>query len=225
MCLVFVHIGCAAQHQVSFEGYGGTAIVADGGRTLIVGPYGLVCGDTVTVVARESRARVGLFLKYVSGVYACQPGEGAMGLVPAQRIRLRAPLSHRKLVDGRNGVATPWLSARFILRPRLTPAGYRSTGLRPWISSSLYQGSGRSAGCMQIYQLQNRPREFEIIQSPAGLWLRHRGDWRRILVRGHRGRAAPGMITWREHGLTNVISAYGGLSVAQLLAIANSAPA
>jgi hypothetical protein len=93
------------------------------------------------------------------------------------------------------------------------------------MSLSLYMGSGHSAACMQMYQLQNGPREFEIIQSSTGLRLHHRRGWRPIRVRGHRGRAAPGMITWREHGLTNAISAYGGLSVSQLLAIVNSAPA
>lgn len=156
-CLVAVSSGCAGQQQVSLQGYSGTAIVSAGGRMLIVGPYGLAWGATVTAVARESRARVALFLQYVSGGSTCGPGEGAMGLMPAQRILLRAPLGHRKLVDGETGTATPWLSARLILRPRLIPVGYWSTGLLPWMSSSLYTGGVRSAARMQIYQVRSGP--------------------------------------------------------------------
>lgn len=221
--LAAVSCGCAGQPQVSLQGYRGTAIVSADGRTLIVGPYGRACGGTVTAIARESRVQVSLFLRYVWGGPACRPGEGALALVPAQRIRLHAPLGRRKLVDGETATATPWLSARLILRPRLIPAGFRSVGLLPWISSSLYTGGARPAACIQIYQLRNSPEEFEIIQSAVGLRPRHGGEWKPVWVRGHPGRAAAGMVTWREHGLTDLISASNGLSTSQLITIANSA--
>jgi hypothetical protein len=175
-------------------------------------------------VARESRARVALFVRYAAGGHPCRPGEGAVGLVPAQHISLRAPLGHRKLVDGATGTATAWISARLILRPRSIPAGYRSRGLMPWLSSSLYPRGVRSAACMQTYQLENGPDEFAIIQSAAGLQLHHPGGWTPIRVRGHPGRAAAGVITWREQGLTDSISASGGLTTSELVAIADSAP-
>jgi hypothetical protein len=152
------------------------------------------------------------------------PHDGALALVTAQRIRLREPLSNRKLVDGATGRATAWISARLILRPRLIPAGYRSTGLLPWMSSGLYAGGVRSAACMQIYELQTGAEEFEIIQSAGGLQLQHDGEWKPIWVRGHPARAAAGMITWREQRVTELISA-SGLTTAQLIEIANSAPA
>jgi hypothetical protein len=208
---------------VSYQGYRGTAIVSTDGRTLIVGPYGLVCGATVTAVARESRARVALFVRQETGGPGCAPGEGAMAQVPAQRIRLRAPLGRRELVDGSTGTATPWISARLILRPRLVPAGYRSGGLMPWMSSALNPSGARSAACMQIYQVgRDGPDEFLIIQSTGGLQLQHRGAWTPIRVRGHSGRASAGEIIWRERGLTDLIAASPALPVAQLVAIANS---
>lgn len=228
--VVVVSGGCAGHAPVSLQGYSGTAIVSDDGRTLIVGPYGLECGGTVSVVARESRARVDLFLQYVPGGSACVPGEGAMAMVPEQRIRLHAPLGHRKLADGQTGKATPWLSARLVLRPRLIPVGYLSGGLLPWISSSLYAGGVRPAACMQIYRVRNfralsGADEFAIIQSAAGLQLQPSGGWKPIRVRGHPGQAAPGMITWREQGLTDLISTGAGWTTSKLIAIANSAPA
>ena len=222
--LVTVLAGCAGQQPALLQGYAGTAIVSSDGRTLIVGPYGLQCGDTVTVVAQENRAKVSLFVQYMPGGPACFPGEGAMAMVPEQHIQLRAALAHRKLVDGKTGTATQWLSARLVLRPRFIPAGFRSTGLLPWMSSSLYPDGVRSAACMQIYHLRNRVQEFEIIQSAAGLQLQHRGGWKPIRVRGQPGQAAAGVITWREEGLTNFMSASEGLTTAQLIAIADSAP-
>lgn len=223
-CLVAAVGGCANQH-VFYQGYSRTAIVSADGRRLIVGPYGLACGDKVTAVARESRTRVALFVRYVPGGHACGPGEGALAIVPAQLIRLRSPLGHRMLVDGKTGVATPWLSARLILRPRVIPVGYRSTGVLPWMSSSLDKGSARNAACMQIYQVRNGSEQFGIVQSAAGLRLQRGRGWRPVLVRGHPGRAAAGMITWREHGLTDLIWAIGRLTASRLIAIANSAPA
>jgi hypothetical protein len=229
-CLVAVSGGCAGQQQVSLhqqqvllQGYSGSAIVSADGRTITVGDF----GSYATAVTRESATKVALFLQEVTSAgTSCSscPHEGSFFLVSAQNIRLREPLGSRKLVDGATGRAIAWMSARLVLRPRLIPAGYRSTGLLPWMSSSLYMGGVRSAACMQIYQLQNAAEEFEIIQSAAGLQLQYRGDWKPIWVRGHPGRAAAGMITWREHGLTDLISA-SGLTTSQLIAIANSAPA
>jgi hypothetical protein len=224
-CLVAVSSGCSSQQKVLLQGFGGTAIVSADGRTLTVGPYGGMCGDTVTAVARESRTTVALFLQEVPNGPACLQGRGTMAMVLGQRIRLRAPLGDRKLVDGKTGTATPWLSARLALRPRLIPAGYRSTGLVPWSNPSLDGWAVRPASCMQIYRTRSGPQEFEIIQSAAGLRLPPGGGYKPVLVRGHSGFAAVGVITWREQGLTDVISSSGGLTTAQLVAIADSAPA
>ena len=69
-----------------------------------------------------------------------------------------------------------------------------------------------------------RAGEFAIIQSAAGLQLHHPGGWTPIRVRGRPGRAAAGVITWREQELTDSISASGGLTASELAAIADSAP-
>jgi hypothetical protein len=223
-CLVAVSGGCAGQlhQQVLLQGYSLSAIVSANGRTITVGDF----GSYATAVTRESATKVALFLQETWADTSCSscPHDGSFSLVSAQNIRLREPLGSRKLVDGATGRAIAWMSARLVLRPRLIPAGYRSTGLLPWMSSSLYMGGIRSAACMQIYQLQNAAEEFEIIQSAAGLQPLYRGDCKPIWVRGRRGRAAAGMITWREHGLTDLISA-SGLTTSQLIAIANGAPA
>jgi hypothetical protein len=207
---------------VTYQGYSGTAIVSADGRVLTIGPYGQRCGATVTAVARESRAQVALFLQYATGP-TCGPGEGSMAIVPAQRIRLRASLGHRKLVNGATRTATPSLSAKLILQPRFIPAGFRSRGPMPWMGGDLYARDGQSAACTQTYKALHGPDEFSIVQSSAGLQLPYSG-WTPIRVRGLPGRAVRGVITWREQGLTDAILGSLDMTTAQLVAIADSAP-
>jgi hypothetical protein len=234
-CLATVAAGCGligsgANGQVSYQGFGGTAIVSTDGRTLTVGPYGLSCGATVTVVARESSRRVALFVQYLTpdNPPACPPHSGTAALRSEETIRLRAPLGRRKLVDGATGRATAWISARLVLRPTVLPPGYRLRQLRPWIN--LTQSSRPS--CAQFYQAQNDPNIVEIVQSGGSLALPGpgQGGWTPIQVRGHRGRASRNLIIWREHGLIDYIANYGPsnrqlLTARQLIAIADSAPA
>ena len=52
--------------SVSRQGYSGSAVVSADGRRLTVGPYGLSCSATVTVVAQESTRRVALFVQYLT---------------------------------------------------------------------------------------------------------------------------------------------------------------
>jgi hypothetical protein len=234
-CLATVAAGCGligsgANGQVSYHGYGGTAIVSTDGRTLTVGPYGLSCGATVTVVARESSRRVALFVQYRTpdNPPPCPPGSGTEALRSEQTVRLRAPLGRRKLVDGATGSPTAWISARLVLRPTALPPGYRLRELRPWIT--LTQSSRPS--CLQYYQAQNDPNVLEIVQSGGSLQLPGPGPggWTPIQVRGHRGRASRNLIIWRENGLIDYIAIYGPgnrqlLTASQLIAIADSAPA
>jgi hypothetical protein len=144
-------------------------------------------------------------------------------MVLAQRIQLRAPLGRRELVDGATGAATPWLSARLVLRPRFIPAGYRSSVLLPWMPSALYSRGIKSAACSQRYWARKGPGVIDIIQSSDGLQLQQGGSWAPIRVRGLPAQAAPGVITWREQGLTDAIVAGPGLTTSQLVAIADSA--
>jgi len=204
---------------VTYQGYSGSAIVSADGRTLVVGPYGLECGSTVTVVAREGVAKVGLFLQYTPA-RQCNPGEGAMAQVTAQRIRLHTPLGDRNLVDGETGTAIAYLSAGLILRPTSIPAGFRQIGLLPWMSASLDPRGARSAACTQIYQARNGLNEFEILQSAAGLQLPG-SSWVPITVRGFPGRATADVISWHEHGLNDAI--WGPFGTSELVAIADSA--
>jgi hypothetical protein len=213
--------------SVSYLGYSGTAIVSADGRTLIVGPYGNECGATVTAVAKENATKVALFVQSTTGsAPACQPGAGAMSLVVEQSIRLQDPLGRRKLVDGASGRPTPWLSGRLVLRPTVLPRGYRLMELRPWVTQSI-----REAACDQVYQARGNANVLEIIQVAGRSPNLGPGPdgWTRIRVRGHPGRASENLITWREDGLIDYVTAYrlGGTqrlpTTKQLIAIADSA--
>jgi hypothetical protein len=217
--------------SVSRQGYSGGAIVSADGRTLTVGPYGLSCPATVTVVARESTGRVALFVQYLTpdNPPACPPGSGTAALRSEQTVRLRAPLGRRRLVDGATGSPTPWISARFVLRPTALPPGYRLLELRPWLNLT---GTSRPA-CAQSYQAPDDPDVLEIIQTAgSGPILGGAGGWTKIRVRGHPGQASRNLITWRENGLMDYVligeqdpAGPQVLSTRQLVAIADSAPA
>ncbi len=180
---------------VSYQGYGGTAIVSADGRTVTVGEFGTSCPATVRAVARESTTRVALLLRFVTPANPPPCPQAAAAMVPAQQIRLRAPLGGRKLVDGATGTATAWSSA--VLRGRTLPT-----------ELVIMQSAGRQ------------------VPGPG------RGGWTPIRVRGHPGRAARNLITWRENELTDSITIGAQnaqdspqlLTTRQLIAIANSAP-
>ncbi|SRR6266567_468424 len=127
-CIAAPSSGCGAVggtrgQVVSYQRYGGTAIVSTDGRPITVGQFGASCPAKVKAVARESATRVALFLRFSTprNPPSCMPG--AASIIPSQTIRLRAPLGSRKLVDGRNGRATAWISARLVLRPARLPRG------------------------------------------------------------------------------------------------------
>jgi hypothetical protein len=87
---------------------------------------------------------------------------------------------------------------------------------------------------VQFYVEDTRTAEHMLYfeQSAGGLRIPapESGGWTAIHVRGQPGPATRNMITWREHGLTDYIAVDGPqwpqvLSTAQLIAIADSAPA
>jgi hypothetical protein len=231
-------IGCAGGQVVSYQGYGGTAIVSTDGRTITVGEFGASsCGATVKAVARESATRVALFLRFSTPRKTptfCMHVGVAAGVITSQKIRLRAPLGSRKLVDGRTGRATAWISARLVLRPTRLPPGYRLAKLIPAADHAPAQSPG-PPGCTQIYQSPKKDSWLEIIQT-AGKLPRSEtppGGGHPIRVRGHPGHASRNVITWREDGLTDYIRMIGAqipqdlpqlLTTQQLIAIAESAP-
>ena len=230
--------GCAAVssgQQVSYQGYGGTAIVSADGRTVTVGPYPEAgCPATVAPVTRESATQWALFLEYVTppGPPSCLRVGVAEPLVEACDIRLAEPLGTRKLADGATGRAIAWISARLVLRPAVLPAGYRFSDLIPAADLSRRLGP---AGAVQFYGSPDTPAAMEITQSAGSLRIPGlgAGGWTAIRVRGHPGRAGRNVITWRENGLTDFIvtGTQNGpdepqvLSTRQLIAIAGSAPA
>jgi len=235
-CIAALSSGCGV--VVSYQGYGGTAIVSTDGRTITVGQFGASsCGATVKAVARESATRVALFLRFSTPRKTpsfCMHVNVAASIITSQQIRLRAPVGGRKLVDGRTGRATAWISARLVLRP--TIHGYGLFELTPAVYLARAQGPGQ-AGCTQIYKSPNSGNQLEIIQTAGPLRLPGlpRTGGTRIQVRGHPGHAHHAanrnVIRWREHGLTDYII-FGVqnpqesqlLTTQQLIAIAESAP-
>ncbi|HSR86038.1 MAG TPA: hypothetical protein VLM11_17825 [Streptosporangiaceae bacterium] len=87
-----------------------------------------------------------------------------------------------------------------------------------------YPHGPQSAACTQTYHARTGSDYLDNIQGATGLQLQHTGGWTPIRVRGLPGRAAVGVITWREQGLTDAILAGGGMTTGQLVAIADSAP-
>lgn len=221
---------------MSYQGYGGTAIVSADGRTITVGRYPAGgCAAMIRPVARENARQVALFLEYMTPASASASCVHAtVALVDARDIRLSEPLGSRKLLDGATGRAITWISSRLVLRPAAVPAGYRLSELVPAGSLRLAQGLA-SAGCVQIYLSRTHAIELVITQSAGTVSPRGPGPggWVPIRVRGHPGLAARNIITWRENGLTDSISAGTGtgeneaqvLSTRQLIAFADSAPA
>lgn len=228
--------GCAAVGggQVSYQGYGGTAIVSADGRTVTVGQYGAaVCGSAITPVARESAARVAVFLRYVPSA-ATPPCPQAFAMVSAYNIRLGTPLGSRTLVDGTTGRPITWISARLVLRPVTLPAGYQLRALTA-AGNSLHTGKPPPVGCVQTFVSETGAVELVIAQSAGTVRLGGSGPvgWLHIQVRGHPGLASRNVITWRENGLTDYIAAGPGpksaeapsFTTQQLIAIADSASA
>ena len=86
-------IGGTGGQVVSYQGYGGTAIVSMDGRTITVGQFASgSCGTTVKAVARESATRVALLLRFST----------PRNPLPARTSR------QAKLLHSRSGCARPW---------------------------------------------------------------------------------------------------------------------
>ncbi len=242
-CVAALSSGCGvlgsgpAGQVVTYQGYAGTAIVSADGRTITVGEFGTSCPTKVSAVARESVSKVALFLRFSTPRHppSCPPNAAA-GRIPAQAVRLRAPLGSRKLVEGGTDRATAWISAQLILRPTLLPRGYRLVHLIPAVDLAQAQSPG-PAGCTQFYQPPNAPAALEIIQTAGPLRQPGLGGagGTPIRVRGHTGLARHSAIsdgiTWREEGLTDYIlsgvpdpqDSHQLLTTRQLIAIADRA--
>jgi hypothetical protein len=172
-CIAALSSACGnGGYVVSYQGYGGTAIVSADGRTITVGEFGASsCGGTVKAVARESANRVALLLRFSTPRKTpsfCTDVGVALGVITSQQIRLRAPLGSRKLVEGRTGRATAWISARLVLRPTILPPGYRPAGLIPAADLARGQSPG-PAGCTQYYRSPNKIAWLVIIQTAGKL--------------------------------------------------------
>jgi hypothetical protein len=204
---------------------------------LTVAGYYAGCGTASTLVARQSPARVALWVRDVV-VRSVAPGACAQAPSPPLQVRLAASLGKRKLVDGTSGQPVLQFSARLLLLPRVLPPGYRLQEVVPLVTgpeghpvvtiSLYYYRQIGGAGELDITESSDGPFVPRPWQSPPEPWQPpgKQGQWTRIRVRGVPGWAAESLIAWRQRGLQYLISAEPPLSLttAQLIAIADSAP-
>lgn len=215
------------QTVVSYAGYTGPTLLSGDQRTVTVAGFTYPCFGTLQPIARETKTRVALWLKYVTPVYhgVCNMD---MAMEGPRSIRLSAPLGSRLLTDGATGRPLRWFDVRQMLRPSVIPTGYKLQVITPFVTGSL--PASATPGCGQDYRSRNAT--LSIIQSAGPLELPQTGGRApvAILVRGHPGFASANAITWREAGYNVMIEAYpeaGNAPVfttTALIAIADSAP-
>jgi hypothetical protein len=226
-------VGHTGNQVITYQGYGGTAIVSANGQIITVGEFGTSCPTKVKAVAREMATHVALFLQFSTPRTHPSCPNGAAMVIPSQKIQLHTPLGTRKLIDGKTGRATAWISARLILKPAQLPDGYRLADLIPAVNLARAQSPG-PAGCRQFYQSPETSAQLEIVQTVGP--FRQQGlitvGGTPIRVRGHIGYATRNQIRWHENGLTDYILTGTQdmqnpphlLNTRQLIAIADSAP-
>lgn len=215
------------QTVVSYAGYDGPTLLSADQRTVTVAGFSYPCFGTLQPIARETRTRVALWLKYVTPVHhsVCNMD---MAMAGPRHIRLTAPLGSRLLADGATERSLHWFDLRQMLRPSAIPAGYKLQLVTPFVTGSL--PAPATPGCRQDYQ--SRHATLSIIQSAGTLELPQASGRApaAILVRGHPGFASADAITWREAGYHVLIEAYPEMGKApvfttrRLIAIADSAP-
>jgi hypothetical protein len=156
----------------------GPAVVSADGRVLTVAGYYAGCGTASTLVARQSPARVALWVRDVV-VRSVAPGACAQAPSPPLQVRLAAPLGKRKLVDGTSGQPVLQLSARLLL-PRVLPPGYRLQEVVPLVTgpeghpvvtiSLYYYRQIGGAGELDITESSDGPFVPRPWQSPPEPW-------------------------------------------------------
>ncbi|MDR0342869.1 MAG: hypothetical protein LBI49_07050 [Nocardiopsaceae bacterium] len=215
------------QSSVSYAGYAGPTLLSADQRTVTVAGFTYPCFGTLRPIARETRTRVALWLRYVTPVHH---GVCTMDLAMEgpRNIRLSAPLGSRLLVDGATGRSLRWFDVRQMIRPAAIPAGYKLHVVTPLVTGS--QPAPATPGCRQDYQY--RGGTLSIIQSAGSLELPQAGGRAPAAsqVRGHPGLASAYAIRWREAGYNVLIEAFPEtgkapvFTTAALIAIADSAP-
>ncbi len=218
--------GHGGQTVVSYVGYSGPTLLSADQRTVTVAGFTYPCFGTLRPIARETRTRVALWLKYVTPVHhgVCTMD---MAMEGPRDIRLSAPLGSRLLTDGATGRSLRWFDVRRMLRPSVIPAGYKLRLVTPLVTGLL--PAPATPACRQDYQ--SRDATLSILQSTGALELPRRGGGApaAIRVRGYPGLASAYGITWREAGYSVLIEAYPDtgdtpvLTTSSLIAIADSA--
>jgi hypothetical protein len=159
----------------------------------------------------ESADRVTLFAvdKTVALVY-CARDQSLVPLMPG--VTLRAPLGSRSIVDGLTGRRIPAFEESRALRPAATPDGWTNESQSPYGTevTTVSEFGGPDAATLGEVFFDGSWAD----RGPQQLWIvQTTGTWHPpatvvttpVTVRGHPGRAAPGIIVWPENGLTMAV--------------------
>jgi hypothetical protein len=205
------------------------ALVAPGGRHIVV-PYtggGCVVGATVT--ATETDSKVTLVLRQVlSGASIC-PADLIVGLTVT--VTLPHPLWGRSLVDGSTHRPIPYLDGRKLLRVTYLPPGFRFSAYTPYPAPAVtawereFVSSGHGMAPVDVEQV---PGNGVVAPSwPVTGRIKVDGRSAALSVLTSNGQVYGRAVTWRADGYTFVVytvtyrAGQRLLSTAQLTRIAD----
>jgi hypothetical protein len=202
----------------------GSVVVSPDGRTILYSNRDESCvsrwmlaDETPTQIrltVSDAPIRLGTCGRFAPGLPRSVPAPVTAG-------PLRQPVGSRQLVDGLTGRPVPWFDERKALRPTLQPTEWHFS---PWDRGPLVTvvtqvpdfGGPGSATLAEVFTgsvpASGAPPGATLVEDR--LWvIQTTGGWtpRRatvttaVTVRGHPGRAAPGIIVWSEGGTTVAI--------------------
>jgi hypothetical protein len=181
---------------------------------------------TAALSADQPGEGIRLSLSYYSAV-SCRVSDGAMPIVTA---RVTVPDLSQPIVDAGSGQPIPAFRQAGALHPSHLPTGItaNTTSLYGDIATAAptFGGAGSATMTETFADTASASSRLWIVQT-TGTWTPPAGIVPTVItVRGHVGRAAPGIIVWPEDGVTVTIfwtftRATPSPSTAALIAIAD----
>jgi hypothetical protein len=198
---------------------GSAVLRADGVSVTYTDPDG-TCRDPV-LTATEAADQVKLSLtESDAGLANCvRPNQAPWFQGASSSVRLAAPLGSRSLVDALTGNAVPYFDERRGLRLPPSQTEWRNASGPPddgIASAAAYFGGPGAAVMVQTLWGQDPSEptitnaQLQIIQVSGGGWHPPPGTvMTPVVVRGHPGVAAAGIIVWTESGTTVAVTGRG----------------
>jgi len=233
--LVFMQWAGAGTSAVRVPIAGSVVLLSDG-VTIEYSDPDTLC-RTASLAAAQTRSEVTLSLResdepspcsfgFVSSqVTPVPPLDPAAAILPdftsttgsLAAVRLASPLHGRRLVDACTGKALPYFDQVRALRPVLAPSRWRPVFETSGVSSDVPYFGGPGAAVLGDNFIgfdpqTNQPNGWSltIVQVAGGGWHPPPGTMtRHVIVRGHHGLAAAGIIVWTEAGHTVAVIGQG----------------